>query len=71
MQELPGLYAACREVVTALQHAYAEVEAGQLQDHPKLAALKEVLTTVLAIQPVSVALPLTCFTCITAQHACQ
>ena len=71
MQELPGLYAACREVVTALQRAYAKVEAGQLQDHPKLAALKDVLTTVLAIQPVSVALPLACSTCIAAQHACQ
>lgn len=69
MRELPGLYAACREIVTALQQAYDEVEAEQLQDHPKLAALKEVLTTVLAIQPVSFALPLTCLTCITAQHA--
>ena len=53
MQELPGLYASCREVAAGLQHAYDEVEAGRLQDHPKLAALKAVLTTVSAIQPVS------------------
>jgi len=56
MKELPGLYAACKEVVTALQQAYDKVEAGQLQDHPKLAALKAVLTTVSAIQPVSISL---------------
>ncbi len=56
MKELPGLYAACKEVVTALQQAYDKVEAGQLQDHPKLIALKAVLTTVSAIQPVSISL---------------
>ncbi len=60
MQELPGLYAACKDVVTALQHAYDDVEAGQLQDHPKLGALQAVLATVSAIQPVSFALPLPC-----------
>ena len=52
MQELPGLYASCREVVAALQHVYDEVEGGQLQDHPKLLSLKAILTTVSAIQPV-------------------
>lgn len=52
LQELPGLHAACKEVAAALQQAYNKVEGGQLQDHPKLAALKAVLTTVSAIQPV-------------------
>ena len=53
MQELPGLYTACREVVAALQQAYERVDTGHLQDHPKLAALRAVLTTVSVIQPVS------------------
>ena len=70
MQELPGLYAACKDVVTALQHAYDEVEAGQLQDHPKLAALKAVLTTVSAIQPVSFALPPSLPCCMRQSPAC-
>ena len=58
MHELPGLYTACRAVVAALQQAYDRVEAGQLQDHPKLTALRAVLTTVSAIQPVSACLSL-------------
>ncbi len=71
MQELPGLYAACKDIVAALQRAYDEVEAGQLQDHPKLAALKAVLTTVSAIQPVSFALPHPRpAACVRVQHAC-
>ena len=53
MQELPGLYTACREVVAALQQAYERVDTGHLEDHPKLAALRAILTTVSAIQPVS------------------
>lgn len=66
MQELPGLYAVCKEVVTSLQHASDEVEAGRLQDHPKLAALKAALTTVSAIQPVSYLLAcLACPSCMT------
>ena len=53
MQELPGLYTACREVIAALQQAYERVDTGHFEDHPKLAALRAVLTTVSAIQPVS------------------
>ena len=42
----------CVRAAAALEAAYKEVEAGQLEDHPKQAALQKVLIGIRTLQPV-------------------
>lgn len=49
---LPGAAVACARSARELAAAYAEVEAGRLEDHTKLKALRALLTAFATVKPV-------------------
>ena len=44
----------CVKVAAALEAAYKQVEAGNLEDHPKQAALQKALIGIHTVQPVGI-----------------